>query len=54
MDNSIDRGNSHHGVGKDLIPLTERLVRGNDQAAAFIPVRNTSNKACVSESAFLT
>jgi len=30
MDNAVNSGNGHHGVWKDLIPLTERLVRGDD------------------------
>ena len=36
MNNAINKGNGHHSVWKDLIPLAEELVRNDDQAATFI------------------
>ena len=40
MDNTVDSSHGHQGVLKDLIPATEGLIRGDDQAAAFIPMSN--------------
>ena len=40
MDNAVDGGHRHQGVWKDLIPVTKGLIRGDDQAAAFIPMSN--------------
>ncbi len=36
----VDSGDSHHGIGKDGIPLTERLVGGDQQALAFVAMSN--------------
>ena len=30
VNNAINSRNGHHGVWKDLIPVTERLIRGDD------------------------
>ena len=39
MDNAID-GRRRQGVWEDLIPMAKGLIRGDDQAAAVIPMRN--------------
>ena len=40
MNESVDRRHGHHIVREDGIPFTERLVSGDNQAAALITVCN--------------
>ena len=40
MDNAVDGSYRHQCIREDLIPVAKRLVRGNDQAAAFIAMSN--------------
>ena len=36
MDEAVDRGERHGGIGEDLAPLAERLVGGDEHGAAFV------------------
>lgn len=38
VDQPVDGGDGHDGIGEDLIPGTEGLVGGDDQAAALVAV----------------
>lgn len=37
---TVDSSDSHHGIGKDGIPLTEGLVGSDQQAFAFVAMSN--------------
>src|SRR5512134_3939851 len=36
MDEAVDHGQGHGWIGEDLAPLTERLVCGDEDGAAFV------------------
>jgi hypothetical protein len=36
MDEAIDRGERHCGIGKDLAPFAERLVGGDEHGPALV------------------
>jgi hypothetical protein len=36
MDETVDHGQRHGGIGEDLAPLTERLICGDEDGAAFV------------------
>ena len=36
VDEAVDHGQGHGGIGEDLAPLTERLVCGDEDGAAFV------------------
>ena len=36
VDDAIDRRDGHGGIREDLVPLAERLIAGDDEAAAFV------------------
>ena len=40
VDQAINGGDRHHGVGKNLIPLTKGLIGGDHQAPSFIAMGN--------------
>jgi hypothetical protein len=38
VDNPVDGSHRHQGVREDLIPVTKRLIRCDNQTATFIPM----------------
>ena len=40
VDDAIDRSDGHGGIREGLVPLAERLVAGDDEAAAFVTLGN--------------
>jgi len=40
VDQSVNGGDRHHVVGKDLMPLAKGLIGGDEQAFAFITMGN--------------
>src|SRR5271169_1733496 len=48
MDEAVDRGERHGGVGEDLAPFAERLVGGDPQRPALVARAISSNRTLVS------
>ena len=40
MNQPVDGGHGHHGIGEDVIPLTKRLISGNQEAVALVAMSN--------------
>jgi hypothetical protein len=40
VNQSVNGGNGHDGVSKDVVPLTKGLIGGDDEASRFIAMGN--------------
>ncbi len=40
MNQAVDGGDGHHGIGEDVIPLTKGLIGGNQETVALVAMGN--------------
>jgi len=54
MDETVDGGERHGGIGKDLVPFSERLVGGDQHGSSFVRALINSNSTLVSAWSLVT